>query len=248
MILYFSGTGNSAYVANYIGREIKDEVINLFDKLKSHDYSTLTSNKPYVLVVPTYAWQIPHFVRDWILNTEFTQNQKIYFVLTCGDSIKNAGKYAKRLCEKKNLVYMGCMEIIMPENYIAVFKAPDETTADSIIEKASRKILATAELIKSQKSLPETKKNISGNICSGPVNTMFYSFIVSAKKFYVTDDCISCAHCVKVCPMSNITMVKGKPSYGKDCTHCMACICTCPKEAIEYGKKSIGKRRYICPK
>ena len=35
-----------------------------------------------------------------------------------------------------------------------------------------------------------------------------------------------------------------KPVWDKNCTHCMACICYCPVEAIEYGKKSVGKPRY----
>ena len=41
-----------------------------------------------------------------------------------------------------------------------------------------------------------------------------------------------------------ITLQTGKPVWGQDCTHCMACICYCPAEAIEYGKKSLGKPRY----
>ena len=56
--------------------------------------------------------------------------------------------------------------------------------------------------------------------------------------------CIGCGKCVKNCPMNNIRLKDGKPIWGKKCTHCMACICYCPMEAIEYGKKSIGKPRY----
>jgi len=41
-------------------------------------------------------------------------------------------------------------------------------------------------------------------------------------------------------------MKDGKPHWLGNCTHCMACICHCPAEAIEYGKKSEGKRRYRC--
>lgn len=37
---------------------------------------------------------------------------------------------------------------------------------------------------------------------------------------------------------------EGGPVWGKRCTHCMACICGCPAEAIEYGKRTVGKRRY----
>ena len=43
---------------------------------------------------------------------------------------------------------------------------------------------------------------------------------------------------------NNITLQTGKPVWGQNCTHCMACICYCPAEAIEYGKKSLGKPRY----
>ena len=57
-------------------------------------------------------------------------------------------------------------------------------------------------------------------------------------------DCIGCGQCVKRCPMNNVALKDGKPSWGKNCTHCMACICYCPKEAIEYGKKSVGQPRY----
>ena len=89
MILYFSGTGNSEYVAKRIGAYIGDEVVNLFD--------TMTSEKPWVIVAPTYAWQLPHIVRDWLLKTNLEGNKKIYFVLTCGESIGNAGEYAEKL-------------------------------------------------------------------------------------------------------------------------------------------------------
>jgi NAD-dependent dihydropyrimidine dehydrogenase PreA subunit len=208
----------------------------------------MTSNRPYVFVVPTYAWQIPHIVRDWILHTEFEQKQKVYFVMTCGDSIGNAKHYGANLCKKKDLIYMGCTDIIMPENYIAMYEVPNEKAAKEIVKKAEHKIKETADLIKSEERLLDQNISFGGKISSSLVNTLFYGCIVSAKKFYATNSCVSCSFCVKVCPLENIKMVDGKPSWGKNCTHCMACICTCPKEAIEYGKKSQGKPRYTCQK
>ena len=56
--------------------------------------------------------------------------------------------------------------------------------------------------------------------------------------------CIGCGKCEKLCPMNNITLPNGRPVWGDNCTQCMACICYCPTEAIEYGKKSLGKPRY----
>ena len=83
---------------------------------------------------------------------------------------------------------------------------------------------------------------------SGPVNPAFYSFFVKDKKFYVKDSCTGCGLCEKLCPMNNVKLMNGKPVWNGGCTHCMACICSCPQAAIEYGKISAGKPRYLCPK
>ena len=95
MILYFSGTGNSAYTAKRIGQEIQDGTLNLFDKIRNQDHSALSSERPWVVVAPTYAWRIPRVVRDWLMKTALEGARDIYFVLTCGGSIGNAGAYLK---------------------------------------------------------------------------------------------------------------------------------------------------------
>ena len=43
MVIYFTGTGNSEYVAKKIAEAVGDEVLNLFDKIKGKDYSAMTS-------------------------------------------------------------------------------------------------------------------------------------------------------------------------------------------------------------
>ena len=55
MILFFSGTGNSAFVARKIARKIPDNYLNLFDRIKQQDYSEIHSEKPFVIVCPTYG-------------------------------------------------------------------------------------------------------------------------------------------------------------------------------------------------
>lgn len=66
----------------------------------------------------------------------------------------------------------------------------------------------------------------------------------SDKKFYVTDTCVPCGNCEKICPFHNIKFTDKKPIWNRNCTHCMACIGSCPTEAIEYGKHTKGLRRY----
>lgn len=248
MILYFSGTGNSAYVAKRIGKAIGDEVIDLFDKIKHHDFSQMRSSRPWVVVAPTYAWRIPRILQNYLERTSLAGNRNIYFVMTCGESIGNAEKYLKKLCAAKEMHYCGCAGIAMPENYIALFTTPAKDEALQIIDQAESAIDRASLLIKSGDCFAPSHSSLSDRLNSGIVNDLFYPFVVHAKKFYVTDRCISCGKCTHVCPLGNVRLAEGKPVWGTHCTHCMACICRCPAEAIEYGKHSQGLPRYVCPK
>lgn len=248
MILYFSGTGNSEYTAKRIGKEIDDEIFNLFDKIRNRDFSDMHSERPWVVSVPTYAWRIPRIVEKWLENTRLKGNKDIYFVMTCGGSIGNAGKYLEKLCAEKKMNYCGCAGIVMPENYIALFSTPTEESALQIIEQAERVINDTAHVIKSCDKLVQSNISFGDKMNSGIVNGIFYPMFVHAKKFYATDACISCGKCAAVCPLNNVRLENGKPVWGGNCTHCMACICRCPKEAVEYGKHSHGLPRYTCKK
>lgn len=248
MILYFTGTGNSEYVAKRIGKETGDIVLNLFEKLRKEDFSEINSKNPWVIVTPTYAWRIPNILREWLKRTNLSGNPNIYFVMTCGGSIGNAGKYLKSLCADKDMNYFGCFEVVMPENYIALFTTPSKDKALKIIAEAEKIIDKAAFAINNGEQFPNISVTTADKLNSGVVNNIFYPLFVHAKKFYATDACISCGKCVKVCPLNNIHIKNSRPIWGKACTHCMACICRCPKEAIEYGRHSKGLVRYTCPK
>lgn len=142
---------------------------------------------------------------------------------------------------------MGAEEIVMPENYIAMFSVPDEEKSKAIVEKALPKIRLAAEKIAKGERFEEKKYSFVDKLKSGAVNKGFYDFYVNAKGFYVSDACVGCGKCEELCPLGNITLKNAKPRWGQRCTHCMACICHCPAEAIEFGKHSQGKRRYRCP-
>lgn len=244
MIFCFSGTGNSRYIANCIAKELQDNTIDLNTKIKTNDNLPIETGQDIILVVPTYAWRIPKIVSNWISETEFISAKRIWFVMDCGGEIGNAAKYNRRLAEQKNLEYMGTAQIVMPENYIAMFNAPSVTRAEKTVEKAKPDIMNAVSCIKSAKPFRAPRNNLYDRFMSGPINPVFYRFFVKADAFRSTDACIGCGKCAEKCPLNNIYLENGKPVWGKKCTHCMACICYCPAKAIEYGNKSVGKPRY----
>ena len=124
MVLYFTGTGNSRYVAERIAQALGDTLCSLNDRIKAGDTSPVNSDARLIIVVPTYAWRIPHIVQEHLENTVFPGAAQVWFVMTCGGQIGGAGRPNQALAQKMGLTYQGTAQIVMPENYIALFQAP----------------------------------------------------------------------------------------------------------------------------
>ena len=247
MVVYFSGTGNSRYAAKRIARRLSDELVDAGEYIKAGKPADFASGKPWVFVSPTHGWRIPRIFEAFIRAGSFSGDRRAYFVMTCGDEIGAAGEKLKALCKEKSFDYMGVQQVIMPENYVAMFPVPDRGEAAAILERAVPEIERAAALIAEDSCIPSISPSFADKIKTRVANPFFYAFLVKAKKFYATDACVGCGKCASLCPTNTITIKNGKPQWGEGCTHCMACICYCPKKAIEYGRASRGKPRYKCP-
>ncbi|WP_455716369.1 EFR1 family ferrodoxin [Anaerosporobacter sp.] len=107
MVLYFSGTGNSKHLTDIIADKTKQPLYYLNDAIKKGEHSEISQNETLIFVTPIYGWRIPSIVEEWIHENNNLNGQKVYFVMTCGGGIGNAGKCTKRLCSDKNLQYLG---------------------------------------------------------------------------------------------------------------------------------------------
>lgn len=244
MILYFSGTGNSEYVALRLSALTGIEALDIFERIKEKDYSELESDKPWVIVAPVYAWKLPWIVEEYLQQIELRGSSEIYYVLTCGDSVAGAGRYADKLSRKIGKKYRGLAPVVMPENYIAMFPVPDREQSLEIIEGAEDTIRSLAECIRAGRDFDAKPGSTFMSSC---INFFFYKFMVKDKKFTADENCNGCGKCVRECPLNNVKLEESRPVWMGKCTHCMRCICRCPQEAIEYGRASIGKWRYMCP-
>lgn len=247
MIVCFSSTGNSRYAARAFAQGLGEELVNAGELIKRGEGAALSSERAWIFVSPTYAWRIPRVFEDFIRRASFEGSREAYFVMTCGSEIGNAGKHLAALCKEKGLEYRGVLQLVMPENYIAMFDVPPEAECEKILAEAKVPLGAAVEAVRAGRDFPAWKPGLVDRMKSGFVNEGFYRFFVKDKAFYATDACIGCGRCEQLCPLNNIRLAEGKPQWGGNCTQCMACICHCPTESIEYGKISRGKRRYRCP-
>ncbi len=247
MILYYTGTGNSRYAASILSQQSGKELVCMNDIMRQRiqdpyaaKYS-FKSDSSFVIVCPTYCWRIPRVVEKFIRESRFEGTKKIYFYLTCGTGTGAAYTHAQELCHELELDFMGLGSVKMPENFITMFKAPSYDEAHGIIRAAISQIESAGRLIHFGKTISD---NNAGSPNLTKLNNLFYKIFVNDKKFSADDNCISCGKCENICPLCNISLEDGKPQWHGNCTQCMACIAICPQEAIEFGNKAKGKRRY----
>ena len=247
MVFYFSGTGNSRFVARNIARAIGQEAFDITSYTKTMEKPEFTDKGVYVFVCPSYMSAPARAMTDFVSWAGFPSGIKAYFIVTCAASMGITPRVASDLCADKGMQYMGAAQIEMPQNYIALFTTKQVEDNIDIIEKAEIETDRIAGIIKEGGKLQTKKIGSVEYSVTKWVRDVYYKDFMKTTKFKATDKCIACRKCVNVCPLSNITMKDDKPSWGKKCTHCMACINQCPADAIEYGKGTAGKPRYKGP-
>jgi len=254
MVLYYSATGNTEFVAQEIANGLGDTCINLLGKIKKNDLTPIHSETPFVICAPVIVCEMPRFMSKFLKKVSLTGNKNVYFIFTSGGYSGAASPLAKSLVKKKKMNYLGHADFIMPRNYVAsdAYGMLTKEEAETRIREAVKLLSPTVETIKNGECLTARKPSCWETIVTVPFNPVWCKFLLTAKDFHAEGKCTGCGKCVKLCPLNNIKLVDNKPTWGKDCTHCMACIGNCPSETIEYKnitqkkeKYNFGKYRYV---
>lgn len=252
MILYFTGSGNTKYIADALAERLGETEVSLNDVLKFGKEKKFNSETPFIILAPIYAWRIPRIIENLISEAEFTGNKKIYFVVTMGSQSGKATEYCKKIAENKGMEFMGLRGIAMPDNYVIASKMADSEKIRKFLDDAIPQADEIAAAIKNGEKIFKTDKTPLSSLMSGLVNDLFLKFVSSDKKFAANEKCISCGLCEKLCPVNNIQMKadedgKLKPSFSGHCLSCYSCIHHCPTQALNITGKTEKHGRYVCP-
>ena len=119
MVLFFSATGNTRFIAKQLAKRLDDECIDLLDRIKTKDHSGFYSKKPYVICAPIYVCEPPIFLMKYLKKVKLSGNPNVYFVFTSGGYSGIAGRMAHQLMFFKKMNCMGHADVVMPRNYVA---------------------------------------------------------------------------------------------------------------------------------
>ena len=244
MILYFTGTGNTRFIANNLAELLDDEIICMNNLIKNKEYPNFTSEKPFVFLAPIYAWRIPPVVDSFIRKCKYEGNNDCYFIVNYGGHDGNAYNYVKNTCDYIGLNLKGYSGIAMPSNTIMSSNAPGDEELNKKLSNAKNEVNDIAKMIKNYETFKKKSSNIIYDALTVVVNPLFPK-LFNDKGFHVNNNCVSCAGCVNICTLNNINLSEGKPEWNNNCTFCLACLNACPQSAIEYKNQTVGKKRYF---
>ena len=245
MIFYFSGTGNSQYVAKVLGDATKEAVVNITrDEMEKELEYNLKEGENLGFVFPIYWWGMPVLVEEFVrkMKVKLGVDNYIYGVSTYGLQPHNGLKDLEKLLVKKGMYLDATYEVKMVDNYVVGYDIAGKEKQEVIYSQARIKI---DSIIHDVAERQHSKiRDIIGTTIK-PIVHSVYKHTDHRKKFYVTEDCTGCGYCAKNCPCQAIVMENNKPVWKENCSFCLKCIHSCPKQAVQNGKGTKERSRYL---
>ena len=244
MVFYFSGTGNSLQAAQAM-LSPGEKLIDMADSLWKKEFSFhIAPGEPVGFVFPVYFGGLPVAVENFIdqLDMPF-KPYYCYGLLTCGGSPAAAGEALRVRLKKKGLTMHALYTVTMPDNYVLMFKIPEPEEQSRILSKAALWLEHIKKQV-DQRIHTVERASLKDRMLSAAMHPI-YENDRSTKPFFSDDQCVGCGLCVKRCPAHAMVMEDGRPKWVAD--HCFQCMACARCGAVQYGKKTAGKKRYTNP-
>lgn len=250
MIYWFSGTGNSLWVAETLSNALHEDLHSMAESTRIA--LSETADAYTGLVFPVYGWGLPKAVADFIdrlPQSSGNMSPAVYAVLTCGDDIGRTDRLLRKMLRTKGYELRAIYSVQLRNTYVCLpffdtdspaVEAEKQTKAESRLHEIARSIAHRA---------PSTPADIHPGVLPGfksyVLRPLFNLLLTNERHFKLNPQlCTRCKRCMRNCPLHNITpAADGTPQWGSHCTHCLACYHSCPQHAINYGWFTKGKGR-----
>lgn len=246
-IFYFSGTGNSLFVADELAKRIPDSQVRPIIALLSRDVIR-TDAETIGIVFPVQAMAVPTVVKRLLRRIDLRPAKYIFAVATrLGLVFEDFGALDRRLRKKgRRLDAQFLLNMGSNDAKVAGYRCPtDEEIAALEAGVLERLDKIAAIVARRERHHPKDTEFTIGLSYGRVGNRLFERFIVFLRSFadliggvnyyYADDSCSGCGICERVCLSGKISMIDKRPAWSKDvlCHMCYACLNYCPKRSLQ---------------
>ncbi|MGL4655451.1 MAG: EFR1 family ferrodoxin [Sarcina sp.] len=232
-IYFFSGTGNSHYIAKSLANSFENSKLTHIGSLNL-EKEVYTDADIVGIVFPIYFYDAPDIIKRFLEKLSVETTAYVFLYECCGGNGGNAIANCTKILSKRNIKLSNYFTTVLPDNSI-IFKQSEEKNKD-LFEKAEKAIISASKHIQNFRTKVTPKSKLKYSILSNKkLKDMSVSFM-KFKEFTVDkESCTSCGLCEKVCPVNNIKFKTEHPSFKNKCEMCFACIHYCPSQCIKHG-------------
>lgn len=255
MIFYFTGTGNSLAAAQIVAQATDDLLVNVGTAYKYKEFDfTLAQGEQLGFVFPTYGWTTPPIIDAFIKRVHFRTGNKETFaptycfvLITCGAFVGDTARFfAEELRQTQGINLDASFSVKSVGNCTYLYAPAQGDKRDRLLANAETQTHLIANRIVAREHVHAECRNPFGILMSKFTNQ--HEKPRSTEEFYTLPTCISCGQCANLCPTNTITLIEGTPRWAElGCTQCLACLHRCPVNAIQYGKSTEFRGRYVNP-
>lgn len=249
LIIYlFTATGNTAIIANFYKEFLTTYSVTIHRILmKDKAYLPYPSPLDYDLIgfaYPIHAFNCPKVMFNFALLLPNVEYKEAIILKSSGEGLKLNNYSSQRLMrrmEKKGYHFINETHYVMPHN-LTVRHTPAMVKTEYLYARSFSKAVCKGLDNKvsnkpavNNSPLLKGIKRLKGWFCPILRIEWWYARFQSRFMKVNTNKCIKCNTCIRVCPLSNITIKNGKYKFGNNCALCAACVFNCPKNAISIG-------------
>ncbi|RDY25880.1 4Fe-4S dicluster domain-containing protein [Romboutsia weinsteinii] len=245
LMLYFSGTGNSKYIAHLFSQKVGAKCYSIEEKI---DFKKVIEKHDIIaFCYPIYGSYVPRIMRNFVSeNVEKLKHKKLIIFCT---QLMFSGDGARAFTD---LLPDGYGKVIYAEHFnmpnnicnTSIFPIKNDEKTRKYVKSANIKMNRICEDLEKGKIKKRGFNKISNLL--GKSQSSYWPAIEEKNKssVKVDEDCIKCGLCVKLCPMKNLNLDTNGILQNDDCILCYRCVNACPKKAITVLINKKPKEQY----
>ena len=250
LLIYYSGTGNSKRVSDWIAETAAEagikSYVTSYDRFDAEKIKEFRGKTMVGFFSATHGFNLPHSMLKFLVRFNALKGSDVFIGNTRAGmklsklflpGLSGIALYLPAfILFLKGYRIRSLYPVDLPSNWISLHPGLKKKVIDSMFDHyrtltrnyAAKVLSGNRVFLKAFALLP-----LDLLVFPLAVGYYFFGRYILAKTFITNKNCDSCGLCIKECTTGSIILSDNRPFWKLTCESCMKCMNHCPKRAIE---------------